>query len=558
VSLNGENYNYIEVRDELRRLGHVFRSATDTEVLVEAYREWGDRCFERLNGMWAIALYDVMKRELILCRDRTGERPLYWVRRNDAIIFASEIKALLNDQVYPDRKVNDMVVHNFLYQAVSDLDEHTFFDGIDSVPIATVVRINHEGQITRQRFWQVPDERVGIVDEGKIPAVCEQLRELLKDSVRLRLRADVPVNVALSGGMDSSSIVAMAATVRGAGVGTYSVRFREKEWNEWRYADAVAKRYAAKKFVVDPEHDWIWQYLGSFVKAMEEPFHAPDLVSDHVVRRMLAARGVRVSLSGIGGDEIFAGYDYYRRFHALDLKRSGNVWSALKVLVFASDTSPARRIVQLARHKTLRFCQRWQIVTDRTKDLRAEAFVPERKSTLRLLPESCAERLVADVRWALLPYWLRAGDKSSMTIPIEIRYPFLDYRLIEFGMGLPISLLIRGGWTKWVLREAMKDMLPREVIWRKVKMGFPFPIVEWLTDGIPRLEAIFSEMDNPYLSTPFWSARVLEAIKFDPWLVWRAFTFELWHRYYLRGLEALPECVADTETARTEALLFGS
>jgi asparagine synthase (glutamine-hydrolysing) len=542
LSFNGEIYNYIEVREELKELGRIFQTASDTEVIVEAYLEWGDKCFEKFNGMWAIALYDVKERELILCRDRTGERPLYWIRRAGLICFASEIKALLDEQIYPERKVNSNAVYNFLNQAGSDLDEHTFFEGIESLPAATIVRIAHTGKIATRRFWSVPSTRVNSVSQKKISGISEELRELLRSSVELRLRADVPVNVALSGGMDSSSVVAMAATLRGKGLlDTYSVRFKESEWNEYPFAKAVAEMYEVKNFVIDPTHEWTWEYLPSFVKAMEEPFHAPDLVPDHIVRHKLRERGIRVNLSGIGGDELFAGYDYHRRLHILDLKRSGNNLEAIKAMVLASDTTPARSIKRFAQYKVQSVYQRFQSSERNVNYLRQGALVPHDGAEMRNYPDSCAERLISDIEWSLLPYWLRAGDKSSMAVPIEVRYPFLDHRLIEFAMRLPVSLLIREGWNKWILREAMKDMLPQEITKRKVKMGFPFPITEWLNAARPKLLTLFEEMDNPYLSTKFWFSNLSMLIDSDPWFVWRALSLELWHRHYLRGLEPFPE-----------------
>lgn len=537
---NGEIYNYVEVRDELKGLGHKFRTAGDTEVIIEAYKAWGEHCFERFNGMWAVALYDLDRRELLLCRDRTGERPLYWVRHSEGIFFASEIKALLAAPGVVDvREADDAAAHNFLYQGVADLDCGTFFRGIRSLPIATVVRIDNKGGITERRYWRMPEDRAA---DNALPVadLSEELRGLLRDSVRLRLRADVPVNVALSGGMDSSSIVATAAGIKGAGLATYTVRFREREWNEWPFAAMVADRYGVDNFVVDPPEDWVWEHLETFVEAMEEPFHAPDLLPDHVVRKMLAARGIRVSLSGIGGDELFAGYEHYRQLRILDLKREGRRGAALKQLVFASHQTPLEGAVRLVRGKLRTIAGRDG--AEAKSEFWHGAFAFSDRSLLRELPVGCAERLYADVDWALLPYWLRAGDKSSMAVPIEVRYPFLDHRLIEFAARLPLNLLIRDGWMKWLLRKSMEGMLPDEVVWRRRKMGFPFPIVEWLRGAAAELRAIFAEMDNPYLVRGFWANRLDDIIGFDPWLVWRALSFELWHRRFVRKEKERRKC----------------
>lgn len=547
---NGEIYNYVEVREELKRLGHSFRTESDTEVIVEAYLEWGDACFEHLNGMWAIALYDCAERDLILCRDRTGERPLYWVRRPEGIWFASEIRALLFAKAARVmRETNDDAAYNFLYQASADLDVHTFFRDIDSLPQGTAVRINTEGAITERRFWRVPQSRPDR-NPRSVSDLVQELRTLLRDSVRIRLRADVPVNVALSGGMDSSSVVAMAAGIKGVGLATYTVRFKEEQWNEYPFAAMVAERYQVDNFVIDPPGEWMWGHLESFVDSMEEPFHAPDLLPDHVIRRMLAARGIRVSLSGIGGDELFAGYEHYRQLHILDLKREGRRGAALKHLVFASHFTPLEGAARLVQGKL-----RGMIGDGGSSraDFWNKAFSSSKRPVLRELPGECSERLSADVEWSLLPYWLRAGDKSSMAIPIEVRYPFLDHRLIEFASQLPIDLLIRDGWMKWFLRKAMEELLPREVVWRRRKMGFPFPIVEWLRGASEELRSIFNEMDNPFLSRDFWKNHFAEMSEFDPWLTWRALSFELWHRHFIRGLPVFPAKVRERTSVMSVA-----
>jgi asparagine synthase (glutamine-hydrolysing) len=550
VVVNGEIYNYLELRDELTRAGHGFATATDTEVLLAAYLEWGDRCFERFNGMWALALYDFRTRELVLSRDRAGERQLYWIRRPNGIYFASEIRSLLAcDDLAELRGVNDEAVHNFLCQGTSDLDGKTFFAGIENVPAATSVRIGVEGAYVARRYWRMPEPTGARTPESALPGLADELRHVLREAVGLRLRSDFPVTIALSGGMDSSSIVAMAVQERGPEVDTYTVRFREPQWNEWEYARAVAERFRVRNLVVDPPSTWVWDHLGPFVRAMEEPFHAPDLLTDHVVRRMLASRGFRVSISGIGGDELFAGYDSYRRLHALDQIRDRRYWSAVKDVVLVSDRHPVSAVTRVVVRKWQGLLGRGQ--TPAANGLLASALATSPRPKLAELPQTLVERLRADVEWSLLPYWLRAGDKSSMAVPIEVRYPFLDHRLLELAARLPTSCLIRDGWLKWILRKAMDGVLPDQVVWRRAKMGFPFPIAEWLRSATPELALIFRAMDNPYLASRFWTTRLPEAIRRDPGLVWRALSFELWHRHFVRGESVLPTAlerrVADRE-----------
>ncbi len=276
---------------------------------------------------------------------------------------------------------------------------------------------------------------------------------------------------------------------------------------------------------------------------MEEPFHAPDLLTDHVIRHRLAREGVKVSLSGIGGDELFAGYGYYRFLRVMDLRRQGLRWHAAWELLRSSETTPLRVISQSLLNKLfMLFGHRHEAVSS---GFMSQAIAGYSQCELQPLPESCDERLLADLSHTLLHYWLRAGDKSSMAVPIEVRYPFLDHRLIEFACRLPVDFLIRHGWLKWLLRKAMVGKLPHDVIWRRQKMGFPFPISEWLKAAVSDLKLIFDEMDNPYLSRSFWTSRLSDVVHNHPWFVWRALSFELWHRSFIRQMPMLPSALAE-------------
>jgi asparagine synthase (glutamine-hydrolysing) len=266
---------------------------------------------------------------------------------------------------------------------------------------------------------------------------------------------------------------------------------------------------------------------------MEEPVHAPDLLPDYVIRKELARQGFKVGLSGIGGDELFAGYEHYRWLRVHDLQRSGHRLRALGEIVLSSQTSPPAALWRLLRSRLPR-------VRPAT-DLYRDAVGPPSEGVTP--PDNCEDRLRADLEWALLPYWLRAGDKSCMAAPIEVRYPFLDHRLLEFSTRLPVVHLIRRGWLKWLLRTAMEGTLPRSVTWRRKKMGFPFPIKSWLLEERSRLRQVFGESDNPWIDRRFWLHRLAEAIDADPWLVWRAFSLELWHRRFIRRVSVFPEAV---------------
>jgi asparagine synthase (glutamine-hydrolysing) len=535
LSFNGEIYNYIELRGELTRAGHHFRTATDTEVLLRAYLAWGESCFERLNGMWAVAIVDLRSGELVLCRDRCGERPLYVQRAGGGLHFASEIRALLAARAATPA-ANAASILRYLNPATNRLaSEETFFEGITSIPPATVVRIDGDGVERRRVYWRLPPRVESESHAGRVGDLCEELRELLTDAVAIRLRADVPVNAALSGGMDSSTVVAFAARALGDQLRTYTVRFRERAWNEYPYARRVIDHCGVQSLVLDPPAEWVDRFLPEFVVAMEEPFHAPDLLTDYVVRRVLAARGIRVSLSGIGGDEIFAGYELYRWLYARELASRGAWGGWARELLLSSEGAPLRALpgALLARA--------------RGRQRRPAAGAAVRAGIVGLdatrfatPPTDASDRLSADfTRW-LLPYWLRVGDKASMAIPIEVRYPLLDHRIAEFGFRLPVSYLVRNGWLKWILRKAVSPMLPRGVVWRRRKMGYPFPIREWMRSRVPEMRELFATMDNPFLDRRFWTRELEPAIEASPYEVWHAFSLELWHRRFIRESAVAP------------------
>ncbi len=515
---NGEIYNYRELRDELGAA--TFRTGTDTEVLLRAYLAWGARAFERAVGMWALALWDARRDVVLLCRDRLGERPLYWTRAPGAIAFASEISAL---RTGPGR-ADEVMAARFLHWARADVDERTAFAGISMFPAAHHCEIDARLRVVLSRYWSAPSppRRSSV----RVADAAAEVRAGLSEAVALGMRADVPLVLALSGGLDSSSVLASASHhLPPERLTAYTVRFRDREYDEWRWARSVLARYPARALIVRPKDDWTLAALPAFVDAMEEPVHAPDLVPDFVVRHALAARGFRVLLSGLGGDELFSGYAFHRALRIGELRRSGRNREAVAEWLLSSDRA---RLSDLFRE--LR-AQRWPERPDPLPDYLAPP-PPEEPA-----PSSLAERIQLDVESQLLPYWLRVGDKSSMRAPIEVRFPFLDHRLVELALRLPVELLVRHGYLKWILRKAFSSWLPLDVTWRRKKVGFPFPIRRWLHDKGAAMREVFARMDNPFLRAAPLLKRYDAHVEREPWRLFRALSFELWHRRFVRGQE---------------------
>jgi asparagine synthase (glutamine-hydrolysing) len=543
VILNGEIYNYVEIRQELIEAGREFRTATDTEVLAQSYLEWGESCFERLNGMWAVALYDLRQRQLILCRDRLGKRPLYYFSDNGRLVFASEIKSLLQcDFVRAYVEVNVEAVSPFILQGWRDLENQTFFTHIHSLPPGSFMRIDYQCEPSFHTYWSIPRISRSLVSANSISDAATDLRTLLSDSIRIRMRADVPVAFELSGGLDSSSLVGLASHLTDRPISAYTVSFDSPEWDESVYAKSVAVALNVKHRLIQPPALGFWDEVNNFIYQEEEPFHSPNLHTNFHLRRLIAADGFRVVVTGGAGDEIFAGYPDYLYAYLADLSSNGHWPQYLRNLLGRSDLRSPRKLMSILRHP-LHSARRILASNDWFSWLKEQS-TPLESILVNLpipsivdLPMTVQDLLYENMTRYKLPYWLRSSDKTNMAIPIEPRSPFLDYRVVEFAFRLPIDLLIRNGWLKWILRTAMGDLLPANVIWRKSKMGFPFPMHDWLAQSRDTIRAIFASMDNPFIDRRV----IMDSLeKFEissPYALWRLLSFELWHRRFMRQEE---------------------
>lgn len=524
VVFNGEIYNYVELREELEKLGITFRSTSDTEVLLEAYRFWGTDCFDRFNGFWAVALYDFGKRRLILSRDRLGKKPLYWTQYGSHLYFASEIKSLLRvPSVRNSRKVNEEAAWHWCVDGRRDLENSTLFDGIHSLPAAcwTVVDQNFPNGI--RIFWEVPRERLRESDIS-IPEAALKVRESLDDAVRIRLRADVPLALELSGGLDSSTILALAARHHPGRITTYTVKFADPQWDEEPYARSVASRYNTDYRVLEPGMGGFWQGIAAFTELQEEPYHSPNMQTSQEIWSLMRAAGTKVTLTGAAGDEMFGGYARY-------------YWKAQQ------ENLTHGRLVQFIDN-AMHWTERQHSLTTIAKEMigmlglrplvrRVKSAIPALENqSIRNLPTPGKQHYAATLtEWlreeivnTQIPYWLRSGEKNYMGMPFEARCPFLDYRVVEIATRMPTTYLIRHGWHKWILRKAMEDSLPADVVWRRVKMGFPYPYERFFATYRGIIDVILREARNPYID---FSRH--ERLRTD----WNALSFILWYEFFI-------------------------
>jgi len=551
VTYNGEIYNYVELREELRGKGHRFRSASDTEVLLAAYREWGEACVTRFNGMFAFAIWDGDRRRLFCARDRLGVKPFYYAWDGVRFAFASEIKGLL--PVIGRPSPNQRAVFDYLEGACLDHSEDTFFEGIRQLPPAHTLTV--ETQITVRRYWDFPTPGSSALS---MRDAAERFRHLFRDAVRLRLRSDVPIGTCLSGGLDSSSIVCVANDLMfvehavpreliGERQKTFSSCFEDPAYDERQFIQPVVERTGAEAHYTFPDPKELAESVSRLVWQQDEPFGSTSIFAQWNVMRLAAQHGVKVLLDGQGADELLAGYHGFFGAFFADLaarKRWLGLLRELAAYRRLHGPIPKYVVANLARaflpSPLVRFVR--SRVTG-SVDWIASEFrrqwgpIPAAPSLAGSHLHTMEYQLLV---WSGLRALLHYEDRNSMAFGIETRLPFLDYRLVEFLYGLAPELKIRNGWTKAVLREALDGVLPDEVRWRVDKMGFVTPEDIWFRTSL-------REMTRDILSDSRTRARgylnVEAALKeFEAheagrknisFTIWRWLNLELWCRAFV-------------------------
>jgi asparagine synthase (glutamine-hydrolysing) len=547
---NGEIYNYLELRDELRGLGHIFRSDGDTEVILRAFEQWGPACVERFVGMWAFALYDMAEQRLFLSRDRLGVKPLYVQRTAERLVFASEIKAIAAYMRARGEPVeaNPSSIATYVATGLVDGLPETFWAGISRFPAGSNMQVTRESVATRS-FWDLPARAAALRDRlnGFIRArhaPWTALRETLEEAVRVHLRSDVPLGVCLSGGLDSSAIVGLASPHVPA-VKTFTIYFEDgPEFDERQHARAIVEAFGADASERCVQPLQFVDDLRRIVWHLDEPSLAPGVYPQWHVMSLARAGGVKVVLDGQGGDEVFAGYTNYAPQHLYGLLGSQPLGFPFETVALGRNQGwPAARAA--ARSAV---AMRLRSPTPTRVDDKPDAalLVPELRQVAdvshdewRLWPRVFDGWLTNVLYWELtrtrLPALLRYEDRLSMAFSIESRVPYLDHRLVELAFALPDSVKRAGGWSKYGLRRALADLLPPEVVWRRDKKGFPTPVGRWLRG--PQGESAIDVLRDP-------TRRSREVIAQAPldrfisdhrdgrvdrsWQLWRALSIELW------------------------------
>ncbi len=558
IVYNGELYNFLELRPQLEARGHTFRTRSDTEVILHAYEEWGPECLQRFNGMFAFAIWDTDRRQLFLARDRIGEKPLYYYRDSHQLVFASEIKAIVADPAIP-RELNPRGLSNFLAFGHA-VGPETIYQGIAKL-LPGHYLLAGDGGVQLTRYWDVQPAREaeGLSEE----AYAARILDLLDDSVRRRLIADVPVGAFLSGGVDSSAVVALMKRHATGPVKTFSLGFGFGGYNELADARQVAQFLGTEHYELQVEHVDLIEVLRKLVYHYDEPFGDAAGFPVYLLSQF-ARQHVKVVLVGDGGDELFGGYRRYAYDQAAGLYQRLPGWLTRQAIPALVDSLPRLRRVKRAVQSlpvadpAQRYVQ-WLVLF--SAEMQAELLQPTLQDGLAGYDHdpACAYRayyagldggraidhlnrlMYVDLKTMLVDGYMEKVDKATMACSLEARVPMLDYRLVELAFAIPARLKVRGLSGKRILKRAVHPLVPEAVL-RKPKHGFAVPTDRWFRGDLKDFvfEVLMDDRTRRrgYLNMPvverLWREHQQGRHVWDTQL-WLLLNLELWQRIYLDG-----------------------
>lgn len=552
IAFNGEIYNYLEIAQELKNHGCEFRSHSDTEVLLKSYEVWGPGCLDRLNGMFAFAIWDQRRGELFAARDRFGEKPCYFFHdaQRELFAIASEIKALVAGRLFEPRP-NHSAVYGYLVNRESDAGQETIFENVRALPAAHALSYSlARGSLKVWRYWDLdPHEEIRFATEEQYAG---RFLEILSDSVRMRLRSDVPVGSSLSGGLDSSTIVGLIAK---SGVTTsqetFSARFQDPKLDEGRYIESMTNWAKVKSNFIYPDPEKLTEEMEALTWHQDAPFYSTSIYAQWCVMRLAKERGVTVLLDGQGGDEVLAGYHaYFAAYHlhllkSLRLKRS---YSELRLYLAEHGRGLLPQLLLgLLPQRLESAAKGWRT----PRGLREEFKAKWRRAAARVerkYQNELQQSLYTTLTHSVLPQLLRYADRNSMAFSREVRLPFLDHRLVEFLYAIPYDEKMRGTNTKIVMRNAIAGIVPEEIRLRKDKLGYAPPEIAWLRGPLRSwVEDIFASVEfcqrewcDPTIVDSVWS-RFLAGEDVLHTSIWRWVSLEMWARVCLRPLSKASE-----------------
>lgn len=502
ITFNGEIYNYKALRHELQSKGHRFVSQSDTEVLLAMFAEYGKECVKLLDGMFAFAIWDEQEQKLFCARDRFGEKPFhyYYSATQGQFVFASEMKTIYASG-YVRKDLNHRMIYHYLANQIVENPfdaTETFYEKIFRLEQGCSLTIGLDGFVQKERYWSLADiQPVSIsLSEAK-----DKFKALFNESLLTRMQADVPVGVSLSGGLDSSAITCgIRALLPHDEIRTFSARFKDAALDEGHHIKKVVDQTGAIAYTVTPDEETLLSDVERVLYHQEAPFNSASVIAQWEVYKLAAKAGMKVLIDGQGSDEYLAGYKhfystYFKQLYRTNYKR------------YESEAMILERDFGLDYHLTFRQkCEASQPLFFANLQKLKQKYLGSRKDQIldkRFIREYQDSRIVfknyASLKQATLDFTtnyglhklLRFADRNSMGHSIEVRLPFLRHQLVEFVYSLPSEFLINEGWTKFILRESMRDVMPSEITWRRDKLGFQAPQIDWLKS--PKVKAIVQE-----------------------------------------------------------------
>lgn len=552
IIYNGEVYNYQEIRDELKKKGYKFKSKTDTEVILNAYIEYGPKCLEKFNGMFAFAIYDTKHKQLFIARDRLGIKPLYYYHnvKDRKFIFASEIKAILEHGI--EREVSVEALNTFMSFRFTS-GEQTMFRNIFKLPPAHHLTLSGV-DIHIERYWTLKEN----IKKDTEQNFAKKLRDLLESSTRYRMISDVPLGAYLSGGIDSSLIVALMQKQVKKPIKTFSIGFEHSKDSELKYAKKVSEHIGTKHYEVLVENKHLKE-IPDMVYHLDEPLGDAAALPTKVISNF-AKKKVTVVLAGEGGDELFAGYDRYkigkianttRALSPSFLRKAGS-----KVLKGISKDTNVNRISRILEANTN--AQAYFNVIANMDDKEKEKllgpinYINTKKDLLGRYytgfetKQPLNKMLNFDINTVLCDDFFQKADKMTMSHSIEERVPLLDHRIAEFSMTIPAKLKLKGKVGKYILKQAVKDLVPREIIERP-KHGYDAPMDRWLQKDLYSQASEFFEKPS---HTFYDTKRLLELLTrfrknkgsykgswYASQKLWSMYMFEMWHKIFIENVD---------------------
>jgi asparagine synthase (glutamine-hydrolysing) len=570
---NGEIYNYPTVREELLKLGHGFYTHSDTEVLVHAYEEWGDSFVEKLNGMFAFAIWDKRKRRILIARDRVGIKPLYYSYADGVLTWGSELKVIM---AKPGQSREVDLVSLQQYLALEHIPPpRTILRGINKLPAGCTLAFSEAGVVVK-RYWD-PDLSISEQRKGLSFERCrEEFRERLREAVRLEMISDVPIGVFLSGGLDSSAVAAMMSEISPGQVRSFSIGFEDPSFDESRYAEMAAKHLGTEHRMLKLEPHALIDLVPRLPDILDEPMADASIIPTYVLCRF-AREHVKVALGGDGGDELLAGYstlqahklsNYYRRVPRLI--RKGVIEGAVNRLPVSMDNLSfdfkARRFVRDAQapthvrqHLWLGNFRKAELGHLLRPDVQADLQGVDPLAPVHAYNASCKSRdelnrvLYLDMKLYMESDILVKTDRASMANSLEVRVPLLNRVLVDYATALPIGMKLHGFTRKYILRESMRGKLPKEIIERE-KHGFGMPISKWLRGDLRELaQDLFSRerierdglFEYDYVNSLLSNHLAGRQDNRKP--LWTLLVFQEWYDRYISGHAAETEASAERE-----------